>query len=153
MHIYRASPYICWPCKLKEFPNVSKGYRSTALSDEASVILAYWPRKKLNTVTSVAFGIDVFADASFRDADQLAPSFVFEPKRTGTLEKRPALKASTGRSVMNVSSNMGANTKSVAGRAARSWLPARVSACELAERRHCRVPAPLSAHPLVNVLI
>ena len=104
--------------------------------------MGYCPRKKLNTVFSVALGIEVFADGSVRVADHLDPSSELLPKRTGTRAKFPDFKASTGRSLMKSPSKIGVKTKRLAGRAESTWDPARVSVLIEAERRHWRVFVP-----------
>ena len=101
----------------------------------------------MNTVVSLALGIEVFALGSDNPADQWAPSLVFEPKRTGTWAKPPELKASTGRLGRKVPSNIGAKTKIVEGRVPSNWLPANVSVSLLTERKHDRSVV-VSWHPL-----
>jgi len=64
--------------------------------------------KKLYTVVALAPAVLVFAAGSLIPVDQPAPSFVLEPKMTGTLAKEPAEKASTGRVRRKSSSIMGA---------------------------------------------
>lgn len=144
--MYLDSPYICCPCRLNDPLNVVRGYKANELSTLSCSRVSHWPCMKLNTVTSVALGMEVLAAGSLSSADQCAPSLVFEPKRMGTWANNPALNASTGRVVMNVLSKLGAKTKRVSGRALSSFEPANVRVALLAERRHPKTPVVL--HPL-----
>ena len=78
-HMYRISPYICCPCRLKELLYAFSGYNSTIAILTVSLLRALnWPCRKLKTVSSVAFGSDVLAELFVRVADHLEPSSVFE---------------------------------------------------------------------------
>ena len=169
--MYRASPYICCPCRLRELLYSSSGYNSSiAWLIDCCVRPSNWPCRKLNTVLSVAFGAEVLAETG-SSADHLAPSSVFElPKSTvlvilfqnkirckswlthpvsiGTWTNLPAANASTGLSCRNVPSMTGANKYRVDGLAAIVDCPARIRASLVAYRRHWSVAVPLYPQPL-----